>query len=306
MSSSTNPAFPVGCLLMHIRLRTQSHRNRLPLQPDSIALLPIGSLERFHRQDHARRRPCPVPRSFRMSTLKCFVRRLSRRFRMRIRSGPCEAMWWSIPTRTRFLRGTYEAQFAHFISAALKPNDVFWDVGAHFGYYTLLVSRRLTTGKCLSFEPDPDNRWYLRHHISWNELANVTVFPWAVASTDATRSFGGGGTGAGKLDGGNLQVQTRSIDSLVESGTCPAPTFMKIDTEGAEVEVLSGKVLEGRSTVLCIATHGQELHAECKRRTEAMGYDVHDFPADSLVIAVPPGRIIAESAWRHLAPVNPT
>ncbi|MBI5774601.1 MAG: FkbM family methyltransferase [Verrucomicrobia bacterium] len=233
--------------------------------------------------------------------MKPLLRQLTRRLRVRIRSGPCQGMWWSLPTRSRFLRGVYEARLAGFVAAALRLDDTFWDVGAHFGYYSLLASRTLSAGRCIAFEPDANNRWYLEHHVQWNKLSNVTTLPFALAAADATRPFGGSGTGGARLNGGSLQVPTRTIDSLVQSGTCPAPTFMKIDTEGAEAEVVGGQVFAGRIGVVCIATHGLELHAECKQKATAAGYDVHDSLADGLIVATAPGRSIPESAWKLLS-----
>ena len=238
--------------------------------------------------------------------MKTILRKLTRSIRVRIRSGPCEGLLWSLPTRSRFLRGVYEARFANFLTQALQPDDTFWDVGAHFGYYTLLASRNLSAGRCIAFEPNPDNRWFLEKHIHWNQLKNVTVLPFAIASTDAVRRFGGGGTGGGKLDGGDFQVQTRTIDSLVQSDAYPTPTFMKIDTEGAEVEVINGHVFAGRIGVVCIHTHGQKLHDECKRKASAAGYDIHDFAADSLIVATNPNRSIPESTWKLLSTPSAT
>ncbi len=235
-----------------------------------------------------------------MGSLKSLVRKVTRGIRVPISAGPCQGQLWSLPTRKRFLNGAYEARLARFVAAALRTDDIFWDVGAHFGYYTLLASRLLTEGRCVAFEPNPDNRWYLEHHLLWNRLTNVTVLPFAIAAGDATRGFGGSGTGDGKLDGGELQVQVRSIDSLVASGACPAPMFMKIDTEGAELEVLTGTVFARGIDVLCIATHSPELHAECKRTTAAAGYCVRDFPQDGLVVASRAERVIADSAWQAL------
>ena len=73
--------------------------------------------------------------------LRSWARWPVRGLRVPIQSGPCRGMWWSLATRTRFLRGVYEPEQAELTSRLLGSGDVFWDIGAHFGYYTLLASR---------------------------------------------------------------------------------------------------------------------------------------------------------------------
>lgn len=231
------------------------------------------------------------------NTLKTTLRLLTRQLRVRIASGPCRGLRWSLTTRSRFLRGSYEPGLANFIKAALRPPDVFWDVGAHFGYYTLLASRAASSGHCYAFEPSPGNLWYLRHHLQWNGIANAVVQPIAVAGEDGERQFGSTGTGSGRLEGGNQTVHTRSIDSLVQSGACKAPTFLKIDVEGAEAEVLAGArgLLKTGIATFCIATHSGELHARCLQALTEHNYSPHDFRDPGLIIAVGSGRQVPAS-----------
>jgi FkbM family methyltransferase len=200
----------------------------------------------------------------------------------------------------RFLRGVYEQNYASFVAAAIQPEDVFWDVGAHFGYYSLLASRLARAGQCHSFEPNADNYWYLEHHARWNRLKNLTAFPCAIAAQNGVRKFGGGGTGGGHLDNGTAEVRARSVDSLVQSGDCRAPTFVKIDVEGAEVEVLRGAT-QCRPDIVCVATHGPELHSECGHQLSAQDYRLQDFRERGLIIAVDRHRTVPDSAWKLIS-----
>ncbi len=229
--------------------------------------------------------------------LKSSLRLLTRQLRVRISAGPCKGRLWSLTTRSRFLRGNYEPDLACFIEAALKPQDIFWDVGAHFGYYTLLAARAISLGHCFAFEPSQRNLWYLRHHLQWNGVANASVQPIAVASEDGDRPFGSGGTGSGRLGGGSQTVSARCVDSLIASGDCKAPTFLKVDVEGAEAEVLdgAGHLLQGRTATLCIATHSPALYERCLETLERHGYAPHAYRKPGLIIAVSSGRSIPDS-----------
>lgn len=215
---------------------------------------------------------------------------------MPIRSGPCKGMRWSLPTRTRFIRGVYEPKLASFLAASLKSDDVFWDIGAHYGYYTLLAARMLQRGACFAFEPNAQNRWYLEHHVRWNRLANVTVLPWAIAETDGTRIFGGGGAGSGRLGRGKKMIPMRSIDSLVESHKCHRPSVIKIDAEGGELRALNGRTLKNGVDLVCIATHSLASHATCRLRLIAWGYDIRNFRDNWLIIATSGQRVLSGRA----------
>jgi FkbM family methyltransferase len=242
----------------------------------------------------------PVPLAERA---KDALRFLTRNLRMRIRRGPCQGLLWSLPTRIKFLRGDYEGRLAEFVAAALRKDDVFWDVGAHFGYYSLLASRAAADGQCHAFEPSERNLWYLRHHVQWNRLENVTVHPFALCAHDGTADFGSGrGTGSGrvKLEGmphGGCPVLVRSIDSLVVGQQCAAPTFLKIDVQGAEAEVLRGgkATLAGRVGVVCVATHNRHVagvHDQCRAILVDLGYEVRSFPRQQYLVATSPNRPI--------------
>jgi len=240
------------------------------------------------------------------SMLKSCIRKLTRNIRIRIRSGPCQGLLWSLPTRMNFIRGIYEQRFANFIAATLRPDDVFWDVGAHFGYYTLLASQIVQRGQCVSFEPDSDNRWYLEHHIRWNRLKNMTVLPFAIAETNGLRKFGGDGTGAGRLDSGGQEVQTRSIDSLVKTHTCQPPSFLKIDVEGAEAEVLNGELTHSEAGMVCVATHGPNVHTECGKILMHHGYRVHDLRKEGLLIGTGQDRPVSDATLKIISGETPS
>ena len=235
------------------------------------------------------------------SLLKSCVRQLTRNIRVPIRDGPCRGFLWSLPTRMRFLRGVYEPRLAEFVAATLRPDDVFWDVGAHFGYYSLLASRVVTAGECFSFEPDPANRWFLENHVRWNLVKNVSVLPYALASCCGPRTFGGNGTGSGHLDGVGLTVQARTIDDLVASRACRPPSFMKIDVEGAEAEVLKSEGVRNDTGIICVAIHSAPLHFECCQLLANHGFEIHDPAVRSLLVAVGRHRKDYDSVMKRTA-----
>ena len=226
--------------------------------------------------------------------MKATLRKLLLPLRRRIRGGPNRGMWFSLFTRQRFLRGTYEPAFAEFMAANIEKGCVFWDVGAHFGYYTLLASR--TAGTIHSFEPGAENRRYLTAHVRWNGLDQVTIHDCALAAEEGEANFGGGrGPGAHRLGRGDERVVVKTIDGIVAGGVAP-PDWLKIDVQGAEAQVLEGAraTLASHPASVACATHSPEIHATCVNTFEAIGYRVMDSPSTKVVMAFGPGRPIPD------------
>lgn len=230
--------------------------------------------------------------------VKSYLRKLLLPLRRRIRGGPCRGMWFSLFTRQRFLRGDYEPEFAAFLAAHVEAGGVFWDVGAHFGYYTLLAARAVGPGGTVhSFEPGSENRRYLTAHVRWNALDQVTIHDCALAGEEGEAAFGGGrGPGAHRLGQGEERVAVRTLDGLVESGVAPAPDWIKIDVQGAEAGVLEGarRTFASHPASVACATHSPEIHRTCVDLLAGLGYRVMDSPSTKVVLAFGPGRRIPD------------
>lgn len=142
--------------------------------------------------------------------------------------------------------------------ASLRPDDVFYDIGANIGIYTCLVGKVLSNGSVVAFEPHPANVERLRRNAKLNEVA-LTTYPLALSDSDdilslAEHESGTSGAGAHGFDVTNsgvmsekttqstntLQVAVRNGDALIEENKIPRPNILKIDVEGAEQAVLDG------------------------------------------------------------------
>lgn len=212
------------------------------------------------------------------------------RFTMRIRGGPLTGLRWSVGTGSRFLKGSYEPETTAALQSALREGDVFFDIGAHVGYLTVVGSLAVgDSGRVFAFEPRPMNREFLIRHVQVNDRVNVTVLETAVAAEAGTRRFDiDTGSGTGRLsDSGELEIRTISLDEEIRAGRLPVPDLVKIDVEGAEGEVLRGArgTLAGARPTLLISTHGPGPHAAVLSVLEELGYG-HEL----LVPEVSPGH----------------
>ncbi|HVT12591.1 MAG TPA: FkbM family methyltransferase [Fimbriimonadaceae bacterium] len=196
---------------------------------------------------------------------------------MRIWSGPNKGYRWSLLTRTSFIRGTYEAERCDLLADLLAPGQVFWDVGAHYGYTALLGARRVGPGGSVyAFEPNPENIWWLRWHIFWNELTIAHSYQQALADATGYEEFAIKGSGTGYLGPGCTRVRVETVDNLVNRRSHLPPDLMKIDVEGSEVRLLEGakETLAAFRPKLLIATHSPELHEACRSRLISLDYEV--------------------------------
>lgn len=154
--------------------------------------------------------------------------------------------------------------------------DVVYDIGANAGFFTLLASKLAgPRGVVYAFEPVPRNLNYLQRHVSLNACENVRILPIAVAATSGMARFAIAHnlSQGGISESGELEVQTRSLDDIVASGTA-RPNFLKIDVEGAESEVLAGAsaLLRESHPVTLLSTHGWQQHERCSEMLRGLGY----------------------------------
>jgi FkbM family methyltransferase len=168
------------------------------------------------------------------------------------------------------------------IQALVQPGDVVWDVGAHHGYMSLCAAARVgMEGEVHAFEPSARNRRILERHIRWNRGLRMVAHPYALSSFDGEARFGGGATSkSSALDGGLERVNVRTGASLIASLECPSPSFLKLDVEDAE-----GDVIEGLGTALpsdarlLIAVHSEGSDRKCCDLLERRGFALMPSPA---------------------------
>lgn len=129
----------------------------------------------------------------------------------------------------------------------LKPGDVYVDVGANIGYYTLVAARCVgTTGRVISYEPDTDNFTLLNTNIALNALPQVQCFPYALSDHNATGKLflSPDNFGDHRVYASPGERHTRDITLVHGDEHLGALTqridFLKVDTQGAEYCVLHG------------------------------------------------------------------
>jgi FkbM family methyltransferase len=154
---------------------------------------------------------------------------------------------------TTYVIGAYENDFINVMRRYLHSGDTCIDVGGHLGYYCLLMSKIVgPAGHVISFEPVPANMSVLKENIALNNITNVELVNSALGERPGTVSlicpenFELSWTPS--IRGYNVQGARNSIDVPIDTLDTflqrggHKPTVIKIDVEGAELDVLSGAV----------------------------------------------------------------
>lgn len=210
---------------------------------------------------------------------------------VRVLRGPVKGRKWVVGAGDHgHWAGTFENDKLAAFSAAITEGDTVLDVGAHTGFFTLLAAGGVgPNGQVVAFEPFPRNVAYLRRHVSLNDLRNVEVVHAAVGSRTGTTSFASGPNSyTGRVAaGGEITVPTTSLDEYLANR--PDPAVLKIDVEGAEVDVLRGaaRLLSQSRPIVFVAAHSPELRRECREILEVAGYTVDSLDRPNELVARP-------------------
>lgn len=130
-----------------------------------------------------------------------------------------------------------------FVIHALRREDLFIDVGANVGSYTILACAAVgAKGYCL--EPVPSTYARLLENLRLNQLDGrvqcLNMGAGAVAGMlgfSSDMDTGNRVLADGELRAGRIEVPVTTLDALLEG---EAPAMMKIDVEGYETSVLMG------------------------------------------------------------------
>jgi len=133
----------------------------------------------------------------------------------------------------------------------VKSGDTVYDIGAHFGFYTLLLSKLVgENGKVYAFEPNPELLPSLKRTISSSK--NIELIPVALSEEngsvklfvpeDASMASLGDWTNGIAGNVHQVECEMRRLDDLTEEKKMPVPNFIKCDVEGAELSVFAGGI----------------------------------------------------------------
>lgn len=199
--------------------------------------------------------------------------------------------------------GLIEPALTAVLTERLRPGMVFVDVGAHYGYFTVLAARRVwPSGAVVAFEPARSTARVLRANVA--HLDNVMVEETALSDGNGVvrlQDFGPRHSALNtilsgarvppaerrRLRGDAYEVRTVSLDHYVARRGL-RPDFVKLDAEGAEVAILTGMstVLRECEPLVALETGdypgmASPPTADCIDLLAAMGYGCFEAGEDA-------------------------
>ena len=173
------------------------------------------------------------------------VVRLDKGFRMKLDLADPEQL------KVYFYGHYHERYEADLVQRLLAGDDVFWDVGANVGYFTLVAATALNNrGRIVAFEPGKNAYARLTENLALNPYRNIQTFPVAVSDREGEAVLHLAGDIADS-SASLYPAGPRPRPARRSAGRWPWTTFsrseglrppdlIKLDAEGAELAVLHG------------------------------------------------------------------
>jgi FkbM family methyltransferase len=196
--------------------------------------------------------------------------------------------------------GWWDRHVSETCADLIGARGVFYDVGANSGYVALEVASRAPDAEVVAFEPQPGLARNVAVSAALNGLRNVAVYAAMLGSGEGSGTIflapnSIHASAVARHPGSRSIVCPRaSIDALVESGALRPPDLMKIDVEGAEMDVLAGAERTIRSRRPAIVFEADENLMRFGHTREALfdrlvsygGYELFFIEPDARRIAV--------------------
>ncbi|WP_039938083.1 FkbM family methyltransferase [Streptomyces himastatinicus] len=154
--------------------------------------------------------------------------------------------------RYLYLFGVWEPHMTRWLQRRLRPGDVFVDVGANIGYYSILASRLVGPGgTVVAVEASPTFHQLLLRHARRNRSTNIRAVNAAVSDRDELLTFilaSSRNMGANSIvpyDGpaeSTFDIAARPLPDLLTEDEIARARVIKIDVEGAEGGVVRGLI----------------------------------------------------------------
>lgn len=183
--------------------------------------------------------------------------------------------------------GFYEREQLEMIFSALSPLEKTFasgralDVGANIGNHSLYYAKHFKNVE--AFEPHPRIAKLLRFNTEYTPNINVNEYGVGDEISSSVMNEVSNNIGASSIGKGSIPIDIRTIDSFNYNDV----SFMKIDVEGFEQQVLRGarETIARCNPILIVEQHRHEFangYPETLKIIEDMGYAFGWFTAGSI------------------------
>jgi FkbM family methyltransferase len=201
-----------------------------------------------------------------------------------------------------YIETFYEPPIAQAMNRLIRPGWTVADVGAHLGYFTLLLADLVReTGCVFAFEAQPENAAWLRANVALNGLSNRVAVE-NVAVTDGSQPLVRLNAPQHYTNqysiikaspvGRSLEVQAIALDRYFSRKW--HLDFVKMDIEGAEYQAFQGMrhLLQRDKPSCLVELHGEEGQ-KAARYLQETGYHLRHLDGTPISGPALPSHILA-------------
>lgn len=205
-------------------------------------------------------------------------------------------------THLLYWEGYENFEYTDIFVELIKKMEVFYDVGANIGYYSLLGTLENPEIKIVAFEPASGPLFYLKENVRVNNFKNIFVEDIALSDKDGHITFqevknkkytylehnlgGQGNTGSKTTDLNYvpIQVKTETLDGYVKRVGEKKIDLIKLDTEGTEHLILNhaDTTLSDMKPVVICETLFDKIEAKLETIFRGLGYDFYNHTKNGL------------------------
>lgn len=177
----------------------------------------------------------------------------------------------------------------HFLIKHLKPNDIFFDAGANYGFYSMVAVEIVVGGEVHAFEPSPRTFPYLTRAFTNSDTKNIFLNNVALGDRNGKISFYDGVAGQSSISTtlaviaqlhflkyDQVEADAITLDQYVQNHT--SPTVIKLDIEGGEYNFIQGgrRFLQHNNPIILMeiwrGNSGEELSRKAVQSLYQLGY----------------------------------
>lgn len=200
-----------------------------------------------------------------------------------------------------FFRGTYETGTTRVFETLIRDLDRVFDIGTNMGWYSILSAKLAKHGEVHSFEPVPFIYEKFKKNAALNGIQSIHANNIALgkekSGSIAIHTFDGLYHGHSSMstlnrtDYQTVHVSMTTLDSYCQEHGIARIDFIKMDTEGAEMEVLAGakEIMSGSFPPIWLIELNEETAA-------AFQYAPHEL-IDLLLTYHPYELYVIKGAW---------
>jgi FkbM family methyltransferase len=207
-----------------------------------------------------------------------------------------EGAIWRLDTRQYvdrelYKHGVFEPDSTRLVRRLIKTGMHVMDVGANFGYYTVLLSRLVgLTGRIWAFEPSTRFRGRLLDHVKRNGCQNVVVLDFGLSNRNETLQLFESGDSATlhwcddrARPEDQETVHLMPLDQYAKEADLTRLDFIKVDIDGHEPRFLEGADSTIRAFQPIMLLEFAQLYLpkvdsdaeKLARQIKALGYTLH-------------------------------